>query len=363
MKGQNHDYAKVDWSVEGPWNEHTRLFGLQEFAGFVTSLAMQPAGTDIRQRILPHHVVQLQCIVDSFTVSRGWSTSVLRGHIITPPARCFRPRRDVDLFLDRENERFGKGYLQAVEILNQLFEEDSKLHANPVRSRQHTEFLEGIQYDFINWLGESKYMHGLNTIPASRFSNTNSNGLWEYSPFLCAIGLMEGLEIAYLSSMKLWDQIPEVVLAVHLHNMLVQKGYITRRIGLYGSLEELFSNSFFVDGKAPTSDFVGALLARVNQTGARRVQSERHAFTRTAARSAVDIHGLLDFKGNRFFTNQTTLTSYRQAKWDPMRIPDSDIPVASCLVMIQISPTGLVLDTDTGERRLKDTELIKRARA
>lgn len=33
IKGENHDYAKVDWSIEGPWNEHTRLFGLQEFAG------------------------------------------------------------------------------------------------------------------------------------------------------------------------------------------------------------------------------------------------------------------------------------------------------------------------------------------
>jgi hypothetical protein len=363
MRGENHDYAKVDWSIEGPWNEHTRIFGLQEFAGFVTSLAMQPTGTGIRQKILPHHVFQLQCIVDSLTVSRGWSTSALRGHIIKSPAQSFRPRRDVDLFLDRENERFGKGYLQAVEILKQMLERDNELHANPVRNRQHSEFLEGVQYDFINWLGDSKYAHGLNTIPPSRFSSTNSNGLWEYSPFLCAVGLMEGLEIAYLSSMKIWDKIPEVVLAVHLHNMLVQKGHITRPIGLYESLKELFSNSFFLDGKVPTSDFVEALLARVNQTGARRVESERQAFTRTAARSAVDIHGMFDVKGNRFFRNQTTLTSYRQAKWDPMSIPDSDIPVTSCLAMIRISQTGLMIDTDTGERRLKDTELIKRARA
>lgn len=363
MRGENHDYAKVDWSIEGPWNEHTRIYGLQEFAGFVTSLAMQPTGTDTRQKILPHHVFQLQCIVDSFTVSRGWSTSALRGHIIIPPAQGFRPRRDVDLFLDRQNERFGKGYLQAVDVLKQLFEKDNELHADPGRHVHHHELLEHIEYDFVNWLGESKYMHGLNTIPPSRFSNTNSNGLWEYSPFLCGVGLMEGLEIAYMSGMKLWDQVPEVVLTVHLHNMLVQKGYITRPVGLYGSLQELFSNSFFLDGKVPTSDFLSALRARVNATGARQVQSARHAFQRAATRSAADIHSLLDVKANRFFANQTMLTSYQQAKWDYVRIPDSELPVTCCLAMIRISQTGLVIDTDTGQTRLKDTELVQRARA
>lgn len=105
MKGENRDYAKVDWSIHGHWNVHVRLFGLNELAGFVTSLAMQPAGTDVRHRILPNHVLQLQCIVDSLTVSRGWSMSVLKDHVLTSPAQAFRPRRDVDLFLDRRTKR------------------------------------------------------------------------------------------------------------------------------------------------------------------------------------------------------------------------------------------------------------------
>lgn len=37
--------------------------------------------------------------------------------------------------------------------------------------------------------GESKYMHGLTTIPPSRFSSSNPNGLQEYSPFLCGVGM------------------------------------------------------------------------------------------------------------------------------------------------------------------------------
>lgn len=80
MKGENHDLSRVDWSVQGPWNVHRRLFGLNEFAGTVTSLAMQKPGTDISKKILPHHVFQLQCIVDSMTASHGWLLSGLRGH-------------------------------------------------------------------------------------------------------------------------------------------------------------------------------------------------------------------------------------------------------------------------------------------
>lgn len=98
----------VNWSVNGPWNQHQRLYGLNEFAGVVTTLAMQKPGTDIRSRILPSCVFQLQAIVDSLTVSRGWSLFGLQGHVLIPPAQGFRPRRDVDLFLDRDAETPGK---------------------------------------------------------------------------------------------------------------------------------------------------------------------------------------------------------------------------------------------------------------
>jgi hypothetical protein len=61
--GDKHILEDVDWSVHGPWAQHRRLFGLNEFAGTITALAMQKPGTDIRNRILPHHVFELQCIV------------------------------------------------------------------------------------------------------------------------------------------------------------------------------------------------------------------------------------------------------------------------------------------------------------
>lgn len=94
---------------------------------------MQNPGTDVQQKIFPRHVFQMQCIVDSFTVSRGWSIHTLRGHVLNAPARGFRPRRDGDLFMDRTNVRFGRGYCQAVDVLNQLFETDSMMRGDPFK--------------------------------------------------------------------------------------------------------------------------------------------------------------------------------------------------------------------------------------
>ncbi|MBE3042789.1 hypothetical protein IMZ48_09500, partial [Candidatus Bathyarchaeota archaeon] len=71
--GAGHILEDVDWSPTGPWNIYQRVFGLDEFAGFVTSLALQKPGktADVGKRIFPRHVFQLQTIVDAFTVSRG----------------------------------------------------------------------------------------------------------------------------------------------------------------------------------------------------------------------------------------------------------------------------------------------------
>jgi len=167
---------------------------------------MQLPGTDVRNRILPHHVFQLQCITDSLAVSRGWSLSVLRGHVIVPPARGFRPRRDVDLFMDRDCKRTAHGYPQGAHVLEQLLEKEVKQMWGPTAKgiKDVIEMTELMRLDFQEWFGVSKYKFGLNTIPPSRFSNTDSNGLWEYSPMLCGVGLAEALQLAYVHGMWLW---------------------------------------------------------------------------------------------------------------------------------------------------------------
>jgi hypothetical protein len=41
MDGEKHVYDDVNWSPNGPWHHHRRLYGLNEFAGDITTLAMQ----------------------------------------------------------------------------------------------------------------------------------------------------------------------------------------------------------------------------------------------------------------------------------------------------------------------------------
>jgi hypothetical protein len=138
---------------------------------------MQKQGTDIKGNILPHHVFQLQCIVDSFAASRGWTINPLRGHILAGPPRKFRPRRDVDLFLDRENKRPGHGVLQSMDVLKQLVAKDPDSQRGSSQYFDICELLDELRLDFVDWLGESQYMHGLNTVPPSSFPKHNSNGL------------------------------------------------------------------------------------------------------------------------------------------------------------------------------------------
>jgi len=352
LRGEHHKLELVNWSPDGPWDKHRRLWGLSEFAGVVTHLAMQKPGSDVQRKLGPHHVFQLQCIVDSFSVSRGWSLSPLEGHVMQAPPRDFRSGRDINLFLDRENERIGSGFLQAVDILKQVFQKDGVLHDDLSRHEADYGILESLQYDFVNWLGESKYTSGLNTIPLSRFSSTNPNGLQDYSPYLCGVGLAEALVDAYRYSLLILDHLPEPVLLVHLHNMLVQKGYITQPVGLYSSFEELFPTAFFIDGKAPTSNFVEALNARTARMN--------RGLRRAACHTAEDVKKL---NATTFFKNKSYLMACHEAGWNIDKIPDSDIAMPSFLGFYRLMHTKHSTDPKTGKKRMEDTDLVKRARA
>jgi hypothetical protein len=285
--------------------------------------------------------------------------SPLRGHVITKPARPFYPRRDVDLFLDREVQRDTRGFLNSVDILKQLLARDAELHRDPNRHHDISMIFDDLKYEFINWLGESKYMSGLTTIPHSRFSKSNANGLWEFSPLLCGAGLVEGLVLAQRASMILWDRIPEPTLALHLHNMLIKKGYLKKPVGLYTTLEGLLEESIFPEG-IPDSHFFSAFIKRVTL----RNDRENARLRRQVARDPTkDIHSLLDVGLNHFFNTKTALMMYYDANWLPDRIPDRDIHIPSVLEMLRLSETKRVTDPATGLKRLQGTELVKRAKA
>ena len=172
---------------------------------------------------------------------RSGSSSAVGGHTLEQPARGFRPRRDVDRFLDQDNMNPVFGYLKASDELDSVLRMCTE-KSDKSGYLQHAKIIQTQAESFRHWLSESKRRSDSSTFPPFRFSDSRLNRLWEYSPFLCVVGLIQGLEIAYHMGLSLWDRMHEPVLAIHIHNMLVKKGYITKPVGLYEDLQRLLSH-------------------------------------------------------------------------------------------------------------------------
>ncbi|KAH7317042.1 hypothetical protein B0I35DRAFT_434450 [Stachybotrys elegans] len=360
LKGEKHDMASIDWSVTGPWSEHRRLYGLNEFAGFVTKMAMQKPGFNVASHILPHHVFQLQCIVDSMIISRGWSIDGLRGDIFSPPAPDYFPRRDVDLFTDRLQKKTS-GFLQGEFVAKQLLEKMGLKRGKKDAFFVPMTILEQLKEDFRDWLGETKYMYGLQTIPPSRFSSTSPNGLWEYSPFLCGVGLLEALEQAYLVGIYLMDLLPETTFLIHLHNMLVEEGHLERPVGLWGTIAYMFEEEFFGPGGPPKSNFSAALDRRTQDHA--KLAGKQTTRLKLLKTTATIPQFLAHVKSNALFHRKPLSLLLREVDWDPDRVPDEEIQVMSTLAMSRMASTKRVKDPVTGQTKIQETDLVRRAKA
>ncbi|KAI1079494.1 hypothetical protein F5B20DRAFT_543753 [Whalleya microplaca] len=78
-KGKGPKYEAADWpNAMKPWSHHQRLLGISEFAGFVTSLAMQNSGTEFRQKISPHRVAFPEGVTPNNQLVRA---SLARDHL------------------------------------------------------------------------------------------------------------------------------------------------------------------------------------------------------------------------------------------------------------------------------------------
>ncbi|KAG9230485.1 hypothetical protein BJ875DRAFT_520044 [Amylocarpus encephaloides] len=315
---------QIDWSTKGPWHVHRRLFGLNEFAGHVTHLAMQKPGTEFRKKILPHHVFQLQCIVDSFTVSRGWYRDILLGDVLEAPVREFCPTREIDQFLDREGDKPINGFSEAAKLLVLIIQKSGE-NIRPLRNQVECEILDQIYKEFLECLGESKYKHGLEAMPLSRFANTNRNGLWDFSPYLCGVGLLEALELSYGVSLLLWDRMPEPLCLVHLHNLLLQKGYIQEPVEIYDDIQSVLGSTLFVDGKIPKSDFLDAFRDICGASGPQWTAFTRQTIRHTTQKAAKDFSEIFEMNPNRFLKKKSLLRLYREADWIPDRIPEDEV--------------------------------------
>jgi len=82
--------------------------------------------------------------------------------------------------------------MQGGPFIRGMLKRDSDRSTLASNYREWNKMIEAVESELSN-LGKSKYMDGPSSIPPSRFSRLTANGLWEYSPYLCAVGLVEGL--------------------------------------------------------------------------------------------------------------------------------------------------------------------------
>ncbi|KZL75079.1 uncharacterized conserved protein ucp028035 protein [Colletotrichum incanum] len=357
---EQQDLENIDWSPKNEQVLQKAILGLQNFGGTITPLAMQKPGTHVPEHILPHEVFFLQCIVDAFTISRGWSIDMMKGHVLTIPPQSFDPTREIELFLDRKNERGNSGCLPSLRVLVKLLEADEELHEEP---GCHQSWLHSIKILHDGWscLGSSTRLHDHHVLPTSSFSESHVDGLWEPSPFLCAVGLMDSVELAFRYSIALWDSLAIVAAMIHHYNMLVKTGYLTMPNPLHHSLQNTFGDSLFPDGKVPTYNFGPVLSKLLYDKWAPRKQAQKQA-QREIAKNQRGIYAALDPDLNLVFRKKSYLLLYRDANWNIESNPDDDIEPRSSLAMLRISQTKQVLNSQTRKKTLEETDLIRRAK-
>ncbi|KAI6445890.1 hypothetical protein MCOR22_004061 [Pyricularia oryzae] len=305
---------QVDWLGTGPWFENRKLFGLIGFGGSVTKLAMQNPGAALHEAIAPSLVFQLQCLVDSLMASRGVIYHPFRGAIIREPNPDFRPQRDIEAFLDRDDKGRGRGYLHTV----------TDLHINADRCNHNIDKLDAFAVSFRDWLGRCPFDYAGAGLPQSRCAADGSyDALWDLSPYLCGAGLLEALDLAQCHFFAFWDGNIRHAMLMHLYNMLKNSGGVLEPVPVLDYLIKSLGQVFF-DGPAPSSDFqlhFERLAARYNSPArmARRNRALREANRRE------DLEAYLH-PGNNIILNKAGLVAcFRAAGWDVEKISEADL--------------------------------------
>ncbi|KXH60909.1 hypothetical protein CSAL01_07208 [Colletotrichum salicis] len=338
----------INWNTTHGQQIDTRgLFGLEDFASFVTTLAMQKPSTNTIDKILPHHVFQLQCIVDATTIWRGWSFDEQSGHRIKGPAATFVPTWHVKTFLGRGGANQRPGFLPVTCELR----EHALEHPKPVYTLFQDCPLWDLGADFESLMGLSRMAEGAEhpSKVASRFSHANSNGLWDYSPYLCDVGLVEGLRLAYSASMATRNQIIEPITFVHLHNMLKERGYLDQMTSIRVHRVAGFFRAFFKDSIFPKGEIPKFKFARCFQ-----------GLLDTSKIPSIDGYDVGDLSNLSMFRTKSQLVLYQEASWDPSRIPEKLLDPWSAIGIVRLDQARR-FNPATGEVQFEETELVRTA--
>ncbi|TLS29521.1 hypothetical protein PpBr36_00643 [Pyricularia pennisetigena] len=335
----------IDWSANGPWNPTTsnqrRLYGLNEFAAAVTTLAMQKEGKDVSTRIPSSLVFQLQIIVDSFTVSYGWMNLDLKDaqaqYSLQPPRTGMS---NIFNFIFGEARPPGcgcgnKSVSGTQDGAHDLHNIVAQEYPSRFAQTKAAKLLYRTIVDMDNFLGkfwpEDNQNATMAGIHASRFSNVVEPGLcalWEYSPALCGTGLAEAIDYLHNASILMLNKAIEVVCLMHIYNKVRQTGHLAQPIDIFEILQVTFPGVYRdVGGVPPTKGPFGASMWQ------QMVQTEKRGCKRPQPflPNTFDVDKVLVPQPGGYFDNSTLLYALRSVEWDPCRVADHDLALYSSL--------------------------------
>ncbi|PLN84932.1 hypothetical protein BDW42DRAFT_191283 [Aspergillus taichungensis] len=363
-KDKGEAASKIDWSFEGleKNQEYSTLWGMHEFISKITSLAMMKPGSDVKSKITVHQVFELQCVLDSLTVSLGWMVHGYRGHVLRPPPNGYNPTRLL-AFLEAWHERCLGRFWQTVT------QDEPTAHGVHSLNRNLYAFERVVCANIA--IGQclcARYnLPESGRAAPSLFvgdgeTKQNAGGLMIYSPYLCAAGLVEGVQVAYNAGINLMECMPEVIGVIHIHNMLLKTGRLAEPVPTLAHLQKVFVRSFFPNGEIPGTNFeqcfheiVGRCISfHETRTITKNIAeiSKRWNVKRYLADPSLNIH----------FKTRCMLDTYQQAQWNPDAVRDADVPLPSYLAFLRLGQTRHIV-SKTGEKTMLNTELVKRARA
>jgi hypothetical protein len=344
---------------DSPWFRIPRFFGLHEFAHFVTSLALEDRGKEFKHKILPHHVFQLQCIVDSLTMSRGWNPCREILKVTAEPPASFQPNRDVDTYLNGDPTRNTWGLKKSVKkIIETILDDYSPDMDIGGLTRNCVRYLKMTSYYLEEWVGRSPYAKGGSIRGTqSRFSHCNSNGLWEYSPLLCGTGLLEAIELVHRVSMLTWDQAIEPSTLFRLfHGARTRLPEMPAKgLDVLWGLRQLFPGSFYkICPHVESSDeHKVCWIPRAfdhpqcfSRRKPKRIQRSRHY-----PDPGRDICDSINPHANNYMLRRLVILDFQEAGWDVNRISDNLSNTTSILGVLRktaCKKIGRISDSDSG---------------
>ena len=324
----------LDWKVDKDSSNWTRrqLWGPMDFAYDITLLSMKKPKDEIIGEIKPHHVFQVQIIIDSMLTMNRWKMQS------SPPVEC-RESTTSSLAWD-----IGNSHLRATESLRADWCRSTRHLLSKIDAVYEQNGNQGIWAAVLSYLPSR--IHDVLTLgrtslaeqdtgPISMFSRSSKNGLWLYSPYLYGTGMVEMLNVTYDLGAHYWDYSGIMIAKLHLYNLLLENGHISRPIEFLENMIEVFQEDIFGTHRPRLKDQQGknftAAWARAIGIKTEFLRG-LNGYSNGSRRYKQGIHKEPTFRSrdnstdNGKFRKQGKLLALGQAGWIASRIDAKNFP-------------------------------------